>query len=63
MKVKDLLSNGVPWEGTDDTQLFKVTGSANATDGQTALYDVKIGRCNSTGTFTELDVRLSKFDK
>lgn len=63
MKVNEVQSSGVKWQGTDDTQLFKVTGSASTTDGHTALYDVKVGRCNSSGTFTEVYVRLSKFSE
>jgi len=63
MTLTDMQSRGVEWKGTGgDTKFFKITGSAgNETD--TALYDVQMGRVNSSGSFTTIYVKLSKFDE
>ena len=62
VKLKDLQSRGIKWKGIDDTKFFKITGTA-ANQESEALFDVQIGRVNSTGTFTELYVRMSKYDE
>ena len=62
MNVVDLRSHGIEWKGHEDTQYLKITGTAmSATD--TALFDVKLCRVNSSGSFTEVYVKLSRYDE
>jgi predicted dehydrogenase len=63
MKLKDLQSRGVEWKGTGgDTKFFKVTGTAG-NEESSALFDVQMGRVNSSGSFTTIYCKLSKFDE
>mmetsp|Transcript_29749 Transcript_29749/g.36738 ORF Transcript_29749/g.36738 Transcript_29749/m.36738 type:complete len:313 (+) Transcript_29749:68-1006(+) len=61
LSVKELQARGVKWGSLNDTKFLKITGSA-ANDSSLALFDVQMGRVNSTGTFTEFYVKLSKYD-
>lgn len=62
MKLKDLQARGVKWQGIEDTKFFKITGSASNGSCE-ALFDVQMGRVNSSGTFTELYVKMSKYNE
>ena len=63
MNLVDMRSEGVEWGGTGgDTQFYKISGSAGNETGR-ALYDVMLGRVNSSGSFTELYVKLSRWDE
>ena len=63
MKIEDLQSRGVKWQGKNDTKFFKINGSFSNQNQEIGLYDVMMGRVSSTGTFTEIYVKMSKFDE
>lgn len=61
MNVVDLQARGVKWGDIDDTRFLKATGTCESSDGgHQALFDVQMGRVNSTGTFTDMYVKMSK---
>lgn len=62
MNVVDLIARGVKWGDLNDTRFLKVTGTCGSSEGHQALFDVQMGRVNSTGTFTELFVKMSKMN-
>lgn len=39
------------------------TGQAEGPNNQKCLYEVKCGRVSSLGTFTEILIKMSKYDK
>lgn len=61
MNVIDLQARGVQWGDINDTRFLKVTGTAGNDTGK-GLFDVQMGRVNSTGTFTEMFVKMSKLN-
>lgn len=62
MNVFDLMARGVQWGDVNDTRFLKITGTCDNTDGHQALFDIQVARVNSTGTFTELFVKMSKMN-
>mmetsp|Transcript_6506 Transcript_6506/g.7439 ORF Transcript_6506/g.7439 Transcript_6506/m.7439 type:complete len:313 (-) Transcript_6506:187-1125(-) len=62
VSVKELQARGVNWGELKDTKFLKITGTATGDDNE-AIFDVQMGRVNSTGTFTEFYVKLSKYDQ
>eukprot|EP00924_Labyrinthula_sp_SR-Ha-C_P015998 maker-scaffold_4-snap-gene-16.6-mRNA-1 protein AED:0.00 eAED:0.00 QI:43/1/1/1/1/1/6/83/341 len=71
LKVTDLSARGVRWGSLNDTRFLKITGEASkvqdglkeTTSGTVSLFDVQMGRVSTAGTFTEMYVKMSKFDK
>merc|ERR1712224_885361 len=62
MNVIDLQARGVQWGDINDTRFLKVTGTAG-NDTDKGLFDIQMGRVNSTGTFTEMFVKMSKMNE
>lgn len=62
-ELKELQARGVNWKGTTDTKFFKITGTAEKSADSQALFDVQMGRVSSVGTFTDVYVKMSKFNE
>lgn len=57
----DLQARGVRWGEINDTRFLKITGTCG-NESARGLWDVQMGRVNSTGTFTEMFVKMSKMN-
>lgn len=55
-------TEGLNWNTLSDTQYMVCTGQAHGLNNQKCLYEVKCGRVSSLGTFTEMLVKMSKYN-
>lgn len=62
LNIIDLQARGCQWDDINDTRFVKATGMAgNGT--HKGIFDIQMGRVCSTGTFTEMYVKMSKINK
>lgn len=63
MNVSDLRAFGVPWADSNDTRFLKVTGTCASPDSKhKAIFDIQLGRVNSSGVSVELFVKMSRMN-
>ena len=56
-------TEGINWNTLSDTQYMVCTGHAESQGGQKCLYEVKCGRVSSFGSFTEILVKMSRYNE
>lgn len=60
---KSMKADGINWNTLKDTQLMVCSGHAESKNGEKCLYEVKCSRVSTFGTFTEILIKMSRYNE